>query len=269
LYPLAGGEAKALQQAEAGNQGGRGRLRRSGGRGEPTPPRCGGNTPAKRPEGALEPWRYAFLKSLRMAPGLHVALTPREFPEVKKEETMRNRWLFCATLALAVSLLSPTTLVAGDAFAKFGLFVHPDMGGFGNSWFISAGSDWGVFHEEQGFLGLEFQGAYHSESAGGFKVSEVPANVLLNFKWKAPSERVRPYAGAGVGLISSYVKVEAFGDSEHEWVKDAGMQFMGGVEFNRKFAVELMAQKVFAGDSGDIFEDGADLRWAVLAGILW
>jgi len=204
-----------------------------------------------------------------MASGLHVALTPREFPEVKKEETMRNRWLFCATLALAVSLLSPTTLVAGDAFAKFGLFVHPDMGGFGNSWFISAGSDWGVFHEEQGFLGLEFQGAYHSESAGGFKVSEVPANVLLNFKWKAPSERVRPYAGAGVGLISSYVKVEAFGDSEHEWVKDAGMQFMGGVEFNRKFAVELMAQKVFAGDSDDIFEDGSDLRWAVLAGILW
>lgn len=190
---------------------------------------------------------------------------------MKKEETetMRNRWLVCATLAFAVSLLSPTTLVAGDAFAKFGLFFQPDMGGFGNSWFVSAGADWGVFYEEQGFLGLEFQGAYHNESAGGVKVSEVPANVLLNFKWKAPAEKVRPYVGAGVGLISSYVKVEALGDSEHQWVKNAGIQFMGGAEFNQKFVVELLAQKVFEGDSADIFAHGSDLRWAVLAGIRW
>jgi opacity protein-like surface antigen len=190
---------------------------------------------------------------------------------LKKEETetMRNRWLVCATLAFAVSLLSPTTLVAGDAFAKFGWFFNPDLGGLGNSWFVSAGADWGVFYEEQGFLGLEFQGAYHDESAGGVKVSEVPANVLLNFKWKSPSEKVRPYVGAGVGLISSYVKVEALGDSEHEWVKNAGIQFMGGVELNQKFVVELLAQKAFEGDSADIFAHGSELRWAFLAGIRW
>jgi len=182
---------------------------------------------------------------------------------------MRNRWLVCATLAFAVSLLSPKTLVAGDAFAKLGWFFNPDVGGIGNSWFASLGADWGVFYEEQGFLGLEFQGAYHSESAGGVTVSEVPANVLLNFKWKSPSEKVRPYAGAGVGLISSYVKIEALGDSEHEWVKNAGIQFMAGVELNREFVVELLAQKAFDGDSNDIFAQGSELRWALLAGFRW
>jgi len=180
--------------------------------------------------------------------------------------TMRRRLIVCATLAIAFSLLSPRTLVAGDAFLKFGWFFNPDVGGIGNSWFASAGADWGIFYEEQGFLGLEFQGAYHSESEGDVTVSEVPANVLLNFKWKSPSEKVRPYIGAGVGLISSYVKVEFLGESEHEWVKNAGIQFMGGVELNRQFVVELLAQKAFDGDSDDLFEGGSELRWAFLAG---
>ncbi len=182
---------------------------------------------------------------------------------------MRTRSVVLATLAFAVSLLSPKTLVAGDAFAKFGWFFNPDVGGIGNSWFASVGADWGIFYEKQGFLGLEFQGAYHSESGGGATASEVPANVLLNFKWKSPSEKVRPYVGAGVGLISSYIKFEFLGESDHQWVKNAGIQFMGGVELNQNFVVELLAQKAFEEESGDIFENPSELRWAFLAGITW
>jgi len=70
-------------------------------------------------------------------------------------------------------------------------------------------------------------------------------------------------------LISSYVKIEFLGDSDHEWVKNAGIQFMGGVELNQKFVVELLAQKAFDGDSADFFADGSELRWALLAGFRW
>ena len=172
---------------------------------------------------------------------------------------MKSRSMVIA-LAMLVSLAAlPADAQAGDAFLKLGMILHPDVGDIGDRWFVSAGSDWG-FHP-QGFWGLEFQGAYRSESEEDFKVTTVPANVFLNFKWKSEAQAVRPYAGGGAGLISSYVKTEDFGDSEHEWVKDAGMQFMGGVEFNRKFAVELLGQRAF--------EEGAEFYWSVLAGIRW
>jgi hypothetical protein len=172
---------------------------------------------------------------------------------------MARLWTKVGLFVLVATLFAPTTSFAGDAFLKLGLRFSPDPGSFSNAWFVSVGSDWG-FHP-QGFWGLEFQGAYHSETVAGIKVSEVPANVFVNFKWKADTEGVRPYMGGGLGLVSSYVTISAAGESEHEWVKDAGFQLMGGVEFNRKFAVELMGQKAFEEDTSWV--------WSFLFGIRW
>jgi hypothetical protein len=155
--------------------------------------------------------------------------------------------------------LAPTTSLAGDAFLKLGLTFHPDLGGFSNEWFISVGSDWG-FHP-QGYVGLEFQGAYRSTSAENASSKTVPANVLVNVKWKSEAESVRPYAGVGFGLISTYVRVTAFDRSENEWFRNAGFQLMGGVELNRRFAVELMGQRILV--------EGAQFRWSVLGGLRW
>jgi len=83
----------------------------------------------------------------------------------------------------------------------------------------------------------------------------------VNCLWKSETEGIRPYAGGGVGLVSSYVETEFLGEKEHEWVKDAGMQIMGGVEFNRKWVVELRGQR--------ILEDGEDFAWSFLGGIRW
>ena len=172
---------------------------------------------------------------------------------------MAKLWAKVGVLAVVGILIAPTASFAGDAFLKLGITFDPDLGSFSNKWFVSAGSDWG-FHP-QGFWGLEFQGAYRSETEDDIKIVWVPANVFLNFKWKSEAESVRPYAGGGVGLISSYIKASFEGESEHEWVKDAGFQFMGGVEFNRKFAGELLGQKAF--------EDDAEWFWSVLFGIRW
>ena len=156
-------------------------------------------------------------------------------------------------------LIAPTTALAGDAFLKLGITFDPDLGSFSNQWFVSVGSDWG-FHP-QGFWGLGFQGAYRNETEAGIEVTQVPANVFVNFKWKSEAESVRPYAGGGLGLISSYMKVSGFGESENEWFKDPGFQFMGGVEFNRKMAVELLGQKTF--------EEGSVWFWSFLFGLRW
>lgn len=170
-----------------------------------------------------------------------------------------KQWVRLSAVAAFLILVSPATSRAGDAFLKLGIIVHPDVGDFSDRWFVSVGSDWG-FHP-QGFWGLEFQGAYRSESAGDFSVKAVPANVFMNIKWKSEAEAVRPYAGAGVGLVSTYIRAEAFGESDNEWVKDAGFQMMGGIELNRSFAVELLGQRVF--------EEGAEFSWSLLAGLRW
>lgn len=170
---------------------------------------------------------------------------------------MPSRWTQTLVLASALMIAAPATTLAGDAFLKLGITIDPDLGSFSNEWFVSVGSDWGF--QDQAFWGLEFQGAYRSEDLGEVKIKQVPANVFLNFKWKSEAEQVRPFAGGGFGLISSYVRVEGFGGSENEWVKDAGFQFMGGVEFNRAFVVEFMGQRSF--DENDVW------FWNILFGL--
>jgi opacity protein-like surface antigen len=154
----------------------------------------------------------------------------------------------------------PVSVEAGDAFFKVGMVFHPDIGGVGDRWFLSVGSDWGV--HPAAFVGVEFQGAYHSQSAAGvLSVSSVPANVFANAKWKHESDGVRPYAGAGLGLVSALVKTEILGVSDYSYERDAGFQLMGGVEINRRFVVELLGQRVLA--------DGGEFAWSVLGGVTW
>ena len=171
-----------------------------------------------------------------------------------------KKWRFVLAILAAATIASPALTFAGDAFFKGGLTFHPDVGGVGERWFISLGSDWS-FHP-MGFIGVEFQSAYHSSSALGIaSVKTVPVNLLLNGKWKSQGEAVRPYAGVGVGLVSSYVRTEFLGVTDDSYVKDAGFQLMGGVELNRKWLVELLGQRVL--------EDGAEFSWSILGGIRW
>jgi len=172
---------------------------------------------------------------------------------------MMRRCAVLSAVVAAAMLVSPTAALAGDAFLKLGLIFHPDVGGFADRWFVSAGSDWGA--NDVVFVGLEFQGAYRTDSFLGIDVTQVPANVFVNVKWKSEEERIRPFAGGGMGLISTYVKSEFMGDDEHEWVKHAGLQLMGGVEFNRQWVVEILGQRELT--------DGAEFSWSFLGGIRW
>lgn len=163
-------------------------------------------------------------------------------------------------LALLVALGSPQAALAGDAFFKGGLLFHPDIGGVGDRWFVSVGSDWGV--NPVGFVGLEFQTAYHSDSVSGLaSVKSVPANLFVNGKWKSEAERFRPYGGVGFGLVSAIVRSEFLGISDTSYERHAGFQLMGGVEFNRKYLVELLGQRAFV--------DGAQFGWSIAGGFRW
>jgi hypothetical protein len=173
---------------------------------------------------------------------------------------MPRRYAFVAAVAALVTFAAPTTTLAGDAFLKLGWVFHPDRGSFSNAWLVSVGSDWGV--HPQAFVGLEFQGAYYTDTfMNSVDVKTVPANVFLNFKWKSDTEGVRPFVGGGLGMVSSYVRITSAADDDAEWVKDAGIQFMGGVEFGRRWVVEVLGQKAF--------DDLREWNWMFLGGLRW
>ena len=163
-------------------------------------------------------------------------------------------------LVVAATLATPTPSWAGDAFIKVGLTMHPDVGGFTDRWFLTLGSDWAF--ADTGFLGLEFQGAYRSNAAvGAAVVDSIPANLFLNGKWKADTDTVRPYAGLGFGMMSSYIRTEVNGLTSDTYVKDGGFQLMTGIELHRKWAFELLARRVFL--------DGAQFHWSFVVGRVW
>jgi len=171
-----------------------------------------------------------------------------------------KRCFFGLVLVSAAALATPTPSLAGDAFLKVGLTMHPDVGGFTDRWFLTLGSDWGF--ADTGFLGLEFQGAYRSNAAVGTAiVDSIPANVFVNGKWKAETDGVRPYAGLGFGMVSAYRRIERDGLSTTTYVKDGGFQFMTGIELHRKWVFELLAQRVFL--------DEAQFHWSFVVGRVW
>lgn len=171
-----------------------------------------------------------------------------------------KRWALAAAMLAATILATSAPATAGDAFFKGGLRFHPDVGDFSDKWFLSIGSDWDV--HEQAFVGFELQGAYYSNSISGLgSVNSLPTNIFVNGKWKAPTEGVRPYAGVGLGMVSAYVRTDIGGVTSSEYIRDAGLQLMGGVELNRRFLLELLGQKVF--------EDGTEFAWSILGGFRW
>ena len=72
---------------------------------------------------------------------------------------------------------------------------------------------------------------------------------------------MRPFAGLGFGMMSTHVRTEVNGSTTSTYVRDGGVQFMGGIELNRKWVFELLAQRVFL--------DGAQFRWSIVAGRVW
>ena len=166
--------------------------------------------------------------------------------------------LVLAAVIFAAAVATPSA-EAGDAFLKVGVTLS-DVGGFTDRWFVSAGTDWGV--SEMGYFGMEIQGAYRSNRAvGPVLIDSAPANFFLNGKWKSPRHGVRPYAGAGFGLVSAFVWREVAGVRTSQYVKDGGFQMMGGVELNERWVLELNGLHVFA--------EGAEFRWSLLGGVRW
>ena len=173
---------------------------------------------------------------------------------------MLQRWFVGLALAATVVLVTPSTTLAGDTFLKVGLTMHPNVGSFTDRWFVSLGSDFGF--ADTGYLGLEVQGAYRSNAqVGPALVDSIPANLFLNGKWKSEGDTVRPFAGLGFGMMSTWVRAEVNGLSTSTYVKDGGVQFMGGIELHRKWVFELLAQRVFL--------DGAQYHWSFAVGRVW
>ena len=159
-------------------------------------------------------------------------------------------------LVFAVCLLAPPGVIAGDAFLKLGYILHPELPDFEPAWLITGGSDWRV--APQAFLGFEVQGSYKRHTSNrGMTTTRVPINLFMNLRWKSGGDSIRPYAGGGIGLIGGYLTdLSAEADN---WHYDAGVQLAGGFEFNRRFVVELLAQRAF--------EEFADWHWSVLVGL--
>lgn len=196
---------------------------------------------------------------------------------------MSCRWAKFGALALVVLLVAPATSFAGDAFVKLGITLdepafagRAPLDGLGDRWFFSGGTAWGVV-EESIFLGFDIQTAVHTGPdvrVGGEEVRSVPLNLFGTATWKAPTQSVRPYAGIGLGWMSEWAKVNTgqFMD-EQEHFSDFGMEIHGGVELDRKFAVEIQGQKPF-GDAptslqnipGLVFPDYDAWVWSVLFG---
>lgn len=161
---------------------------------------------------------------------------------------MSSRWARFGVLAIVVTLVVPATTFAGDAFVKLGINLATsedmaDLGGIADRWFFSGGTEWGWI-EERGFVGFDIQTAVHSMDVTGGTIRTVPLNLFGTVKWKSPDQVIRPYAGGGYGLMSYWFRAEdTAGNSFNEYLKGTGFEFMGGVEFDRKFVTEFMGQR--------------------------
>jgi len=137
---------------------------------------------------------------------------------------------------------------AGDAFLKGGIQLRPSDVGVSDRWFLAAGADWGI--ERLTYFGFELQSAFYSDpplNKSGTRVT-VPINGFINFKLKSPAGGARPFAGAGVGLISTY-----FHDAvETDYTADFGYHLMGGLEMGslegKALLLELEAQQNLSAD---------------------
>lgn len=169
------------------------------------------------------------------------------------------------TLALVLSLVVVVQpAAAGEAFFKGGYFFSPSsLGDAGDKWFVALGSDYDL--SDVGYLGFEIQGAYRSNTVPGVaSLKTIPVNALVTGKWKMDREKIRPFAGGGLGLVSAVVRTSSQTPllaSNTTYVRNAGIQLQGGAEFNDKWLAEFVGQRSFA--------TGAQWSWGFAGGLRW
>ena len=160
------------------------------------------------------------------------------------------------TLGISMTMVAPSA-EAGDAFFRGGIIFYPEGLDFPQRWFLSFGSDYALNLDETIFAGVEVQGsAFRQDTTSGATAWVIPANGFFNVKYKSPSFGLRPYAGGGIGMITSFV----FVDGSNDWNRNAAWHFLGGLEFGRT-SVELQIQRAF--------ESGSSTTYSVLAGFVW
>ena len=174
-----------------------------------------------------------------------------------KIEIARHTRLFTAVLASAF-LLSAGPALAGDTFFKGGVIFHPRDVGFEGRWRAAFGSDYPVNFSETVFAGFEVQTSVFRQDVtpSGPTATVVPFNGFFNVKYKSGNLGTRPFAGAGLGLVSNLT----FVSNDTDWTNDFGYHLLGGVEIGR-LLLELQIQGAFDAD--------ADTEFAVYAGFVW
>jgi hypothetical protein len=101
----------------------------------------------------------------------------------------------------------------------------------------------------------------------------VPISALVNVRWKAGSGKLRPYAGAGMGLASALVwtdvAVPGF-PSSFAWERALGYQAFFGLELRRLWLVEAAFQRTYAtAASVQVNPVGPDHAFSIAAGVTW
>jgi len=147
---------------------------------------------------------------------------------------------------------------AGDAYVKGGLILKPSEDiDLSDRYLIDFGSDY--FVADFVGIGWEVATAYYSEDFGTETFHIVPLNVWGNVKIAPPTEGLRPFGKAGIGVLTTFVSFA--GESDNE--SNLGFHFTGGLEIGAPgrvaFVVEFQGQKEF--------DDNREFTVILLAGI--
>ena len=154
--------------------------------------------------------------------------------------------------------LSASPALAGDAFLRGGIIFHPRDIGFAGRWRANFGADYAVNFAGTVYVGFEIQtSVYRQDVAGTNRTATIfPANGFVNVKYKSGDIGARPYAGGGLGLISTFVLLSG----ANEWDNNMGFHVLGGVELG-PLSLELQIQRAF--------ESGSETSYAFYAGFVW
>jgi hypothetical protein len=165
--------------------------------------------------------------------------------------------LLMAALVLALLVIA-IPADAGDAFFKGGVIFAPRDVGFEGRWRLAFGADYPVNFAETLLAGFELQGSVYRQDVvqGGPTATVVPGNAFFNVKYKSSSLELRPFAGAGLGLVGDVRWLSG----EFDWNKEFGYHLLGGIEFGR-LVVELQILGAF--------DSEVDTQWAGFVGFVW
>lgn len=162
-----------------------------------------------------------------------------------------------SALVLALTVAFAISGTAGaDTSIKGGFILHPTERDFSDRWLFTFSLEKPLNIQETFFWGIELQSAFYSIDMGRESATVLPANGFLNVKWKADKFVTRPYAGAGLGMVTDII----FAGEEKSWNRQVGIHFMGGIEYG-KFVVELQMQRRFV--------EGDSFSYILLFGIVW